>query len=81
MLIKNKIVKILVILILIHIVWSVYLNITVPYKDIDNEALIPCLFYLPPLGFFVIGLIIIKILEVVFAAGLIRKLFRKRSKK
>ena len=47
---RNKFVRMLLALVLIYIAWSMFICATNLHKQIDNEALIPCLFYLPPLG-------------------------------
>jgi len=62
--------------------WSVYIDISGLDHSIDNEALVPCLFYLPPLGILVIGVILFKAAEsVVFTrfVKMIRNSFRKKD--
>ena len=77
---KNKFVRILFAFLVIYIAWSLYINVTNLNRRIDNEALVPCLFYLPPLGFLVLGLVIIKIIESAVVVRLIKKIFRHPKK-
>lgn len=77
MLIRNKFVRILVILLMIQAVWSIFVNIIGLHKSIDDEALIPCLLFLPPLSFLAIGIIFAKILESAVVVTLIRRVSRR----
>jgi hypothetical protein len=76
---KNRPVRILLALLLIYVAWSAYVNIADLHRCVDNDALIPCLFYLPPLGFLALGLIAAKIIESTAVLGLIKKFFRKKK--
>ena len=76
---RNKFVRILLILLIIHIAWSICINLMNLGAHIDNEALVPCLFYLPPLGFMVLGLLAVKIIESVIAFGFMKKIFRRKK--
>jgi hypothetical protein len=77
---KNKFVRILFAFLIIYIAWSAYINATNLGSRIDSEALVPCLFYLPPLGFLVLGLVIIKIIESVVVVRLIKKIAHRKKK-
>ena len=76
---KNKIVKTLLVLLVIYIAWSAYVDLTNLYRHIDNEALVPCLFYLPPLGFLVLGLVVAKVIQSTIVLGLVKKIFRRKK--
>ena len=77
---RNKFVRILFAFLVIYIAWSLYINVTNLGSRIDNETLVPCLFYLPPLGFLVLGLVAIKIIESAVVIRLIKKIFHRKKK-
>ena len=79
MLIKNRFVRLLLAFLVIYIAWSAYVNIANLRRCVDNEALVPCLFYLPPLGFLALGLVVAKVIESGIVLTLIRKFFRRRK--
>ena len=76
---KSKIGRIFLVLLVIYVVWSAYINITKLYSKVDSDALIPCLFYLPPLGFLAAGLVLFKVLEWTIGLALVRKLFHRHK--
>ncbi len=55
-------------------------NILGLHKNLDNEALVPCLFFLPPIGFLVLGILIAKIMQYFIVIFFVKKRFRKMSK-
>ncbi|MFA5146930.1 MAG: hypothetical protein WC515_06140 [Candidatus Omnitrophota bacterium] len=77
---KNRFVRIVIALLVIYVAWSVYINLINLCSRVDDDALVPCLIYLPPLGFFALGLIALKVLESAIVIRLIRKIFRKNKK-
>jgi len=64
---------------IIYIAWSAYVDMTNLRSYVDKEALVPCLFYLPPLGFLALGLVAAKIIQSTIVLGLIKKIFRRRK--
>ena len=79
MLIKNKFVRIILAFLIIYVVWSACIDIFSLNKYVDNEALVPCLFYLPPLGFLALGIVAFKIIESTFVLTFMKKIFRKKN--
>lgn len=82
LLMKNKFTRILLALLVIYIAWSMLLNIMNLDKNIDEESLVPCLFFLPPVGFLIAGIILAKFLESAIVVTVIKKIasWRKRKK-
>ena len=76
--VRNKFMRMLIALALIYVAWSIFVDITALHKNIDEEALVPCLFYLPPLGIFILGIIIVKLLEWAVVVGVIRRFKKKK---
>ncbi len=70
--------RMLIALALIYVAWSIFVDITDLHKNIDKEALVPCLFYLPPLGIFILGIIIVKLLESAIVIGAIKRFKKKK---
>ncbi len=62
----------------IYAVWAVCMNIRAPHLDFGSDAVVPCLFFLPPIGLFILYLIIIKY-GVFFVVGAWLK--RRRQKR
>lgn len=83
LLMKNKFTRFLLALLLIYVLWSVLVNAMNLQKDIDDEALLPCLFFLPPLGIMGLGLVIAKVIESGIVILVIKKIaeIRRRKKK
>ena len=73
----RKIARIFIILVIIYIAWSIFINLTNLHTRISDDALIPCLFYLPPIGFLAIGFIIAKIVQALTAWFFIKR--KKRN--
>ncbi len=44
----------------IYAAWAVYMNMRNPHLDFGSDAVVPCLFFLPPIGLFILYFIIIK---------------------
>ncbi len=59
---KNKYFKIFLVFLVIYIIWSIYVDLACLYENIDDDFLIPCLFYLPPIGFLALGFIIFRLI-------------------
>ena len=76
--IKNKIARIFIAFLIIYIAWSAYIDLTNLREHVDNEALIPCLIYLPPLGFLALGLLVLKVMQSTMFFRLIKKIFRRK---
>jgi len=67
----------------VYILWSVIVDVTNLDRKIDDEALIPCLMYLPPLGFMGVGVALFKMAESMVFIRFMRWLigrFRKKGK-
>jgi len=79
MLIKNRFVKLLLVLLMIYAIWSLYIDIKTMCEDVDNEAIIPCLMYLPPLGFLALGILGLKLLESAVVIRLGKRIFRRKN--
>ena len=69
-----------VIFLLIYIAWSMCVDILNLGDTLDDEAVVPCLFFLPPIGFFIAFLTIGKIVETKIALSLIAYIRRKFKK-
>lgn len=44
----------------VYTAWSIYIDVQNLHANLDNEALVPCLFFLPPIGLYIIYFITIK---------------------
>lgn len=77
---KNKFVRVLIILVAIYIAWSIIVNLFNLDKNVDDEALVPCLMFLPPLGFLGLGLVAIKVIESAIVVRFLKKVFSKKNK-
>lgn len=74
--ISKKILKELSIFLAIYGVWNFYISIKNPHANLNNEALVPCLFYLPPLGLFLLYFTVIR-----YGVSAIRLWLKKRRAK
>lgn len=81
LLMKNKFTRFLLALLLIYVLWSLLVNAMNLHKDIDDEALLPCLFFLPPLGIMGLGLVIAKVIESGIVVLVIKKIAERRRRK
>lgn len=61
----RKFFRFLLALFIIYVAWSGYIHLCGLDHKLDNEALVPCLFYLPPLGILGIGIVLAKVFESV----------------
>lgn len=80
MMLKSKFIKMFIALLIIYVIWSLYIDVINLCERVDNEALVPCLMYLPPLGFLGLGFLVFKIIQSTFTLRLIKKIFRRNKK-
>jgi|GEM_PF-435596 len=80
LLLKNKFTRLLLALLIIYIAWSVLINLVNLDKNINEEALVPCLFLLPPVGFLLIGVILAKFLESAIVVGVVRRIAHRKNR-
>lgn len=78
----RRVLHVLLSFLIIYFVWSIVVNLLDLGRKVNNDALIPCLLALPPLGFIAIGIVVFKIVEsAVFVriARRIREKFRRKQ--
>ena len=66
-------------LMVIYIFWSFCIDIFKLDRNIDDETIVPCLFFLPPLGFLAIGIALVRIIGSSVVLNFIKKRFRKKQ--
>lgn len=77
----RKISRFFLALLAIYFFWSVFVNVTNLDHRLDDEALVACLFYLPPLGILGIGIVLVKIVESAIFMRLVRMIRNRFRKK
>jgi len=75
----RKTFRLLLAFLIVYIVWSIIVNLSNLDHGVDDEAIVPCLFFLPPAGILVIGIVLVKVLESAIFLRLIKRLFRKKK--
>ena len=81
LLMKNKFTRFLLALFLVYILWSILVNVLNIHKNIDDEAILPCLFLLPPLGIMGLGIVVAKIVESGIVVLVVKKIIARRRRK
>lgn len=57
---SKKIFREIAIFAIIYVAWATYINIKNPHTGIESDAIVPCLFYLPPIGLYALYFTVIR---------------------
>ncbi|MDD4980811.1 MAG: hypothetical protein PHC54_06070 [Candidatus Omnitrophica bacterium] len=77
----EKVLREIIIFAGIYAAWVVYINIKNPPAELNNDALVPCLFSLPPIGLYSLYFIVIRYIIFRTILSWIRKGRLKRAGK
>lgn len=57
----KKVLREIIIFAGIYAAWVIYINIKKsPHSELNSDALVPCLFYLPPIGLYALSFVVIR---------------------